>query len=325
MQKITEIAPLPQGEALKAASVDLKKVAAGCRISFTKFGVKKSFTDEQKSKAAEVFDADEEFIEARRRFVDTKHEAWKAVSRTFSQAKDYWKGLTLPYPEPGVRLIRQSWVTSFVDEMDSFKDQLKEAVIQLDKHIPELKGVAKTKGGQLYDEKDWPKSFVPLFGIEYDFPTLEPPEYLKKLAPQIYEQEVQRIQARFDEAVVMAEQGFVAEFHKLVSHLTEQISGGVDGKKKVFKDASVENLAEFFDRFKALSVRSNKDLDKLVEDCQNLTKGIAPDDIRGDDKLRASLAERMAAVSKGLSEMLVVAPKRAVKRGGKHKENGKAE
>ena len=63
--------------------------------------------------------------------------------------------------------------------------------------------------------------------------------------------------ARFEEAVQLAEQAFTEELSRLVSHLTERLAGSDDGKPKVFRDSAVENLQEFFSRFRHLNVRSS--------------------------------------------------------------------
>ena len=60
--------------------------------------------------------------------------------------------------------------------------------------------------------------------------TVEPPAYLMELAPRIFEEERQRIAARFDEAVRLAEQAFIAELSRLVNHLVERLSGGGNGE-----------------------------------------------------------------------------------------------
>ena len=57
--------------------------------------------------------------------------------------------------------------------------------------------------------------------MTWDFPNVEPPEYLRRLQPELYEQECQRIRGRFDDAVQMAEQAFAEELASLVSHLGE--------------------------------------------------------------------------------------------------------
>ena len=116
--------------------------------------------------------------------------------------------------------------------------------------------------------------------MEFEFPSVEPPDYLQQLNPQLYDEECQRVQARFSEAVRLAEEAFTAELARLVSHLTERLSGQEDGKPKVFRDSAVENLTEFFGRFRSLNVRSNEQLDRLVADAQRVIRGVGPADLR---------------------------------------------
>jgi hypothetical protein len=44
----------------------------------------------------------------------------------------FWKSLSLPYPEPGIRLIRQNKIDGFVAQTNEFKEELIEAVRTLD-------------------------------------------------------------------------------------------------------------------------------------------------------------------------------------------------
>ena len=84
-----------------------------------------------------------------------------------------------------------------------------------------------------------------------------------------------------DEAVQLAEQAFLDELAKLVEHLGERLNGETDGKPKVFRDTAVTNLTEFFERFRALSVHSNDQLDDLVQRAQRLMNGVEPtEDLR---------------------------------------------
>ena len=59
----------------------------------------------------------------------------------------------------------------------------------------------------------------------------------------------------FDEAVQLAEEAFIGELNRLVSHLSERLSGQEDGKPKVFRDTAVETCASFSLRFQQLNVR----------------------------------------------------------------------
>src|SRR5437899_5664376 len=102
----------------------LRLTTAAVRVSFTWFGVRKTLTPEQKNQAAESFGAEGEFLSARKKLLDTRHPAYKEVTAVRGQVLTHWKATTLPYPEPGVRLIRQDQVQAFNDRLVGYRDQL---------------------------------------------------------------------------------------------------------------------------------------------------------------------------------------------------------
>ena len=126
---------------------------------------------------------------------------------------------------------------------------------------------------------------------------------------------------RFEAAVELAEQAFVGEFAKLVSHLAERLSGG-DGERRVFRDWAVSNLTEFFQRFRDLNVRSNQELDGLVNQAQGLVQGVTPQDLRGDAGLRTQIAGAMSRLQTQLAGMLVERPRRQLIRPGPSMNGG---
>jgi len=146
------------------------------------------------------------------------------------------------------------------------------------------------------------------------YPNVEPPNYLQQLTPALYEEEVRRVTARFDEAVSLAEQAFTDEFSKLVAHLTERLTGADDGQEKVFRDSAVQNLVDFFVRFKHLSVLSSEQLDQLVEQAQRIVRGVRPQALRDDNSLRQRIATQLAGVQSQVEGMLVDRPRRRILR-----------
>jgi hypothetical protein len=153
-----------------------------------------------------------------------------------------------------------------------------------------------------------------LFGIDWDFPNVEPPDYLLQLHPRLYEEERARVAGRFEEAVRLAEQAFTAELGKLVAHLAERLSAGPDGGRKVFRDSAVTNLVEFFDRFGHLNVRSSAQLDALVEQARALVQGVEAQALRDDTSLRQQVAQQLAGVQAALDDLLVDQPRRRIVR-----------
>ena len=291
------------------------------RVNFTSWGVKRALSDDQKSQAADAFGADAGFLSAGKKIIDTKHKAYSAVSKIKSRLAREWHECTLPYPEPGLRLIREQDVIVFNDRLEAGRVELLAAVDELQGAYLELKCKAQAKLGTLYNASDYPASVIGLFDVAWEFPNVTPPEYLRMLNPKLYEAERQRIVARFDEAVTLAEQAFVGEFEQLVSHLAERLTGtNDDGKPKAFKDSTITNLRDFFEKFSHMSIKSNDQLETLVGQAQALVSGIDPSSIRPEagevtaaqQVLRDHIANNVGKIAEQLNGMMITKPRRRV-------------
>lgn len=285
---------------------------AAVRVSLSWFGVRKTLTSEQKSQAADTFGAEGAFLSAGKKLLDTKHQSFKAVTAVKGRITSLWKSMSLPFPEPGIRLIRQDQLDTFDAQIMLLKDELGDAVRELNRHYGQLKSAASRRLGSLYNEADYPASLLGLFQVVWDYPSVEPPNYLRDLNPELYRQECERVAARFDEAVRLAEQAFVEELQDLVAHLTERLSGESDGKPKVFRDSAINNLTEFFERFQQLNVRSNEELDQLVDQCQGVIRGVQPQLLRDDQGIRQRVATDLGQVQTVLDSLLVDRPRRNI-------------
>ncbi len=292
----------------------LRTTMAAVRVSLSWLGIRKSLTSDQKTQAADTFGAEGEFLSAGKKLLDNRHPAFKAVTAVRNRIVSLWKAMSLPYPEPGIRLIRQDRIDEFDARMREFREDMETAVEQLDDRYGELRSAARDRLGTLFNETDYPASLCTAFGVQWDFPSVEPPDYLRQLNPDLYEQECQRIQDRFSEAVRLAEEAFTAELAKLVSHLTERLSGQEDGKSKIFRDSAVGNLTEFFQRFGQLNVRSNEQLDNLVADAQRIVRGVEPQALRDNRGLRQHVATELSRVQSVLDGLLVDRPRRNILR-----------
>ena len=304
----------PRSQSSTSASNRLRSTMAAARLSFNWLGVRKSLSSSQKDQAANSFGAEGKFLSAGKKLLDTSHPAFKAVTAIRGQTVAYWKGVSLPFPEPGIRLIRQAAISDFDQQIAVFHEELDAAVFELDRHYDELRSAARNRLGDLFNPDDYPPSLIGLFAIEHDYPSVEPPDYLRQLNPELYEQECQRVQSRFDEAVQLAEQAFLSELTQMVEHLTERLSGRQDGKPKVFRDTAVTNLTEFFDRFRSLNIRSNEQLDELVEHAQHVITGVDPQQLRNSQALREQVASQMTVIQSGLDQLLVDRPRRNIQR-----------
>jgi len=290
----------------------LRQLAAAVRLHFTWWGVHRTLSAQQKEEVGDTCGADVRFLTAGKKIIDIRHEAFRRLTSLRTRAVQFWRGLTLPYVEPGVRLIRQADIEGFVETMQGFRRDLTGAEADLNTVYETMKSDARRRLGRLYNAADYPPEVRGLFAIDWDFPSVEPPSYLMRLKPDLYALEQRRVAERFEEAVRLAEEAFINEFAKLVSHLTERLGRGPDGEGKVFRDTAVRNLVDFFERFRALSVRSNEQLDALVDQARLVVRGVEPQNLRDHEGLRRRVASELSRVQTTLDGMLVDRPRRRI-------------
>lgn len=302
---------------LASVSERLQSETTAVRMKIHWPGVRKTLSQDQNRQAAGTFAADTKSLSTSKKLFDTSHPAFRAATAVKSQASDFWRSMTLPYVEPGMRLIRRRDVASFDVQMTSVRAELAEAVEQIELAYDELVDQARVRLADLFDPADYSGNLREMFAIEWDYPSCEPPEYLLRVSPQLYYSECSRVQRRFDEAVKLAEQAFADELEQLVGHLAERLSGEDDGSPKVFRDSAVTNLLEFFDRFQRLNIRSNDQLDRLVADARSIVSGVVPQELRDQSTVRRRVASELSRVEASLEGWMTDRPRRSILRRSK--------
>jgi hypothetical protein len=204
----------------------------------------------------------------------------------------------------------------FATTMQTYRERLQDVARELAAQYDTMKSEADRKLGTLFNASDYPTTLDGLFDLEVTYPGIEPPNYLMALHPDTYQQEQARVRERFESAVELAEQAFATELQRVTAHLAERLTGLHDGQPKVFRDSAVENLREFFDRFRRLNIRSSPELDMLVEEAQQVITGIEPQQLRDSVRLRQMVARDFEQIQASVGEMLVDRPRRNILRRG---------
>ena len=299
-----------------SAAQRLRTTMAAVKLAFTWLGVRKTLAPEQRTTAARAFHADRELLSASKLILDTKNPAYRAVAAVRSEASSYWRTVTLPFPEAGIRLLPQSSLSTFASTMQTYRERLQESARELSSQYDTMKSEAERRLGTLFNQADYPTTLDGLFDMEWSVVPIEPPQYLVALNPEVFQQEQARVRERFESAVELAEQAFATELQRLTAHLAERLTGLHDGQPKVFRDSAVENLREFFERFRRLNIRSSPELDALVEQAQQTINGVEPQTLRDSNRLRQMVANDFSRIEAAVGEMLVDRPRRNILRRG---------
>jgi len=194
-----------------SAAQRLRTTMAAVRLSFTWLGVRKTLAPEQRTTAARAFHADRELHSASKLILDTKNPAYRAVAAVRSEASSYWRPVTMPFPEAGVRLLPQNSLGQFASTMGTCRERLQEAARELASQYDTMKSEAQRRLGTLFNQADYPPTLDGLFDMEWSMVPIEPLQYLVALNPEVLQQEQARVRERFESAVELAEQGFATE------------------------------------------------------------------------------------------------------------------
>src|SRR5581483_1764776 len=135
----TLTAPSAPLETSTSAAQRLRRIAAAVRVHFTWWGVEKTLTAQQKQEVGNAYGADARLLSAGKKIIDVRNPAYRKLTSTRSKVVRYWKGLTLPYVEPGVRLIPQDDVNPFDLKMAEFREELLQAERGLSRVYDQIK------------------------------------------------------------------------------------------------------------------------------------------------------------------------------------------
>ncbi|MEJ7636822.1 MAG: hypothetical protein WKF75_02235 [Singulisphaera sp.] len=304
-------------EAAPATTTDpalrLRAAMAAVRLGFTWMGTRKTLTPGQTARAAETFDAEGKFLSAAKKLLDTKHPAFRSVTAARGKAESYWRGVSLPFPEPGVRLVRR-------DDLDGFA--LRWPTSGPSSTTPSPTSTATTAssgGGRRTPRVALRRGGLPglarravrrRLGVpQRRGPRLPPapqPRPLRRGAGP------RRRPVRGGRAARRA--GLPRRVRRPSPTSASGSPAGDGGGPKVFRDSAVDNLADFFDRFRTLNVRSNDQLDALVAEAQRAVRGVSPQQLRDSGALRQGVASRLADVRSALDGLLVDRPRRRILR-----------
>jgi hypothetical protein len=151
-------APTTQLE--RSAANRLRTTMAAVRLAFTWLGVRKTLAPEQRTTAARVFHADRELLSASKLILDKKNPAYRAVAAGRSEASTYWRTVTLPFPEAGIRLLPQSSLGQFASTMQTYRERLQEAARDRASQYDTIKSKAQRRLGTLFNASDYPKRSI---------------------------------------------------------------------------------------------------------------------------------------------------------------------
>lgn len=289
---------------LREAGLRLQNDYLGVSVTINRWSIRKSFTNHQKSRAASPFGASIKSVSASKRLVNPRHPQVKAVTQAYSAVRNFYESSTLPYVEKDKRLLPAANEEIFDAKIRELGDTLMKCVCRMQEHRDEIVAEARESLKELFGEDDYPYDFYTCYGVVIAKPSLSPPEYLRTINPQEYEQRLEQFQLQMQQAVVNAEQALTDELATLVHHLADRLGCDENGNPKAFRNSSLQSLRAFFNRFQELKIRDGTEIDAVVNQAQELLNGHSVRDLREPGFLRGQIQKGMRQIEEQLVPLI---------------------
>lgn len=288
----------------------LKEATTGCRLSMRTLPLNGQVDSDQKSRIADLFEADDGSVRAGKVIINRSIPEVKEVLRIQRAARDVWKSYTIPY-ESGVRLIRTdrvAWIQGVVDEI---RNELTAAVQRLAEVWSTVNEEAQARLGELYNPADYAFDVTREVEILISFPAIEPDRRLLQIAPEIYSAERERLAKQFAKIAEDTQAVMEAEFAEMVQSIAERLnqSEGEDGKKKIVQQRAIDGIVEFANQWKAKSINPSA-IDSLIEQAEQLASGVDMKSVRKQGSQK-QLSQAFAELAKQAGEMITSRKSRA--------------
>lgn len=302
-------------------------------------------SEEKKAAAAAIGVTAEGFSGGGLKLYSPKVEPVKNVNSAITALKTFHESLArIQYVsdgrKEGVRLLPREVIPEYIEGMTRAKATLAATLSELQEKRDLVLEDAKIRLKDKFDAAAYPDTFVGTIDFSWDWPNLDPPNYLAEIAPEAYEKAVQDRLARFNETLSGHEEEYLSalmEYMEWMVSRTEYVKKGQrekdpkTGKEKevkrnaacgrVFHEKSIENILDFLGGFKLLRniVPFPGKVLELVNEAEEAVKdrrgniyrpGTLTQHMKTDSGYRAELHEKFSTIKEGLSEFLVDRPRR---------------
>lgn len=249
-------------------------------------------------------------IHASKELIDTSSSTYRAITTHASRFKSrFLRNRILPCGmlKSGMVVVPLGYVVEVDRGCKQFELERSKLVGELIKVFDGFKEQAQQRLGPLYNDTDYlpAEALAAKFAVRYRFWSFNVPAALKGVNTALFEREQARVEAEWKETAEEVKDALRGAFADLITHMTDRLVPGEDGKAKVFRGQSVENLKDFLETFATRNITGDNELGELVARAKALMSGVDVKALRKQDGgTRERVATGFAEIKAALEPLL---------------------
>jgi hypothetical protein len=284
---------------LDVAGQDLARKTVCIKVQRTRLG------NSRKVSASQVdVDTDKSMLRISKRLFDCPQ--FKAIANFDAEISRYLESVCLPF-EKSIHLCPLPMLQQVDTRLKEFAGKRPELVEAFVAVYPALCDQAPNRFRALHD----PRDFLPVdrvrsaFSFTWRYVSFGVPEKLREIAPELWEEERNKVAQLMTEAATEARQVMRVAMAELVQHLADRLQDREDGKPARLHKTAVSKLLEFLDTFDFRNVANDEELKRLVDQARSLMQDVSVKDLKSAAHLREQVRSGMRTIAAKLDTMVV--------------------
>ena len=245
--------------------------------------------------------AEKEWVRATKSLIDRSH--LQEINQTISETRQFVWDVSLPFPIKGIHFVPNERVDDVRAMLDACISRLKKGVNDFAKQYKQYIKEAEQELGiyKYFDPSDYPQDIRSRFSITYRFFDLTIPAHISE---DMKKEEQEKFKALMNETREMGILALREGFGEIVTHLTDTLTGKLDGEKKRVSTQSIEKIEEFFDSFQSKNIFHDDELAGIIAKARTIVDGVTVEDLRNDKDLTQIVNKQLTEVKSELDKSI---------------------
>lgn len=240
-----------------------------------------------------------EWIKNQKNLIDRKKLV--DIRSIIQEARNILAYNSLPFPIKGIHFLPKDKREEVNEKLKDLNESLQLAVDEFAEEYRDYIEDARENLGEFFNEADYPVDIKRTFSMHWRFFEMTIPS---GITDEAYEEESRRFKEMMEETKQISILALREGFAEIVEHLTDTLSGKMDGKPRRVRQDSIDKIAEFFDEFQNKNVFKDDALSKLIQSAKTVVAGVTPKDLNSDKKLTKEIAKELKTIGEELNESI---------------------
>jgi hypothetical protein len=226
--------------------------------------------------------------------------ALEAVTKYAAQAR-LWNNMnSLPWSDNGQRIVTaQQFFNGYKAQLDQHKENFEELVANFIQQYPTLISAAAFHLGDLFDREEYPAAELIANKFRFSYAVSPVPtagDFRIDINEQAKAELAQQYTDHFNQRLSHAMRDIWDRLHDCLTHMSDRLTDGQDGKRKGFHSTLVSNAKELVGLLSRLNIANDPKLELARVELNRAIDGVDYEELKESDAIRDDVKRKVDSI-----------------------------